>query len=111
MSAALPLFGASPDVLGSPRQDVQGQSGQRGQGDEARQGGGAVEPRLNIGSMCTGARIMAVKNDLAKVQLTSPVCTKVQEKVALSRRVDKHWRLIGWGTIQAGQSLEVSTSK
>lgn len=57
---------------------------------------------LNIGSMCTGARVVAVKNDLAKLQLTSPVCTAAGEKVALSRRVDKHWRLIGWGTIQAG---------
>jgi len=64
---------------------------------------------LNIGSMCTGARIVAVKSDLAKVQLTSPVCTKVNEKLALSRRVDKHWRLIGWGTIQAGLSLEVGS--
>merc|ERR1711907_174554 len=40
---------------------------------------------LNIGSMCTGARVFAVKGDLAKLQLTSPVCTKEGEKVALSR--------------------------
>ena len=60
---------------------------------------------LNIGSMCTGARVVAVKGDLAKLQLTSPVCTKEGEKVALSRRVEKHWRLIGWGQIQAGVQL------
>ena len=42
---------------------------------------------LNIGSMCTGARVLAVKHDLAKLQLTSPVCTKEGEKVALSRCV------------------------
>jgi translation initiation factor 2 subunit 3 len=41
-----------------------------------------------------------VKSDLAKLQLTSPVCTKEGEKIALSRRVEKHWRLIGWGQIQ-----------
>jgi len=40
---------------------------------------------LNIGSMCTGARVIAVKHDLSKLQLTSPVCTKEGEKVALSR--------------------------
>ncbi|GBG68943.1 hypothetical protein CBR_g3642 [Chara braunii] len=62
---------------------------------------------LNIGSMCTGARVVAVRNDLAKLQLTSPVCTKQGEKIALSRRVEKHWRLIGWGQIQAGVRLEV----
>ncbi|ONM58717.1 uncharacterized protein [Zea mays] len=62
---------------------------------------------LNIGSMSTGARVLAVKNDLAKLQLTAPVCTSRGEKVALSRRVEKHWRLIGWGQIQAGTTLEV----
>lgn len=62
---------------------------------------------LNIGSMCTGARVAAVKGDLAKLALTSPVCTKVGEKVALSRRVDKHWRLIGWGQIQNGVPLQL----
>ncbi|KAL5770358.1 hypothetical protein ACOSP7_014512 [Xanthoceras sorbifolium] len=40
---------------------------------------------LNIGSMSTGARVLAVKNDLAKLQLTSPVCTSKGEKIALSR--------------------------
>lgn len=62
---------------------------------------------LNIGSMSTGARVVAVRNDLAKLQLTSPVCTSRGEKIALSRRVEKHWRLIGWGQIQAGITLEV----
>ncbi|CAG9461311.1 unnamed protein product [Pedinophyceae sp. YPF-701] len=62
---------------------------------------------LNIGSMCTGARVIAVKHDLAKLQLTSPVCTKESEKVALSRRVDKHWRLIGWGQIQKGLKMDL----
>eukprot|EP00897_Mesotaenium_endlicherianum_P002666 jgi/Mesen1/2427/ME000157S01564 len=64
---------------------------------------------LNIGSMSTGARVVAVKNDLAKLHLTSPVCTKSGEKVALSRRVEKHWRLIGWGQIQAGVKLDMPT--
>ena len=65
---------------------------------------------LNIGSMSTGARVVAVKNDLAKLHLTSPVCTKSGEKVALSRRVEKHWRLIGWGQIQAGKHLDIPKS-
>ncbi|RVW26346.1 Eukaryotic translation initiation factor 2 subunit 3 [Vitis vinifera] len=62
---------------------------------------------LNIGSMSTGARVLAVRNDLAKLQLTSPVCTSRGEKIALSRRVEKHWRLIGWGQIQAGTTLDI----
>ncbi|KAL2901732.1 Eukaryotic translation initiation factor 2 subunit 3 [Bienertia sinuspersici] len=47
---------------------------------------------LNIGSMSTGARVIAVKHDvrLVKLQHTSPVCTSKGEKIALSLRVEKH---------------------
>ncbi len=51
---------------------------------------------VNIGSTSTGGRVMGVKADLAKIFLTSPACTEIGEKIALSRRIDKHWRLIGW---------------
>jgi translation initiation factor 2 subunit 3 len=47
---------------------------------------------LNIGSLSTGASVTAVRNDLAKLKLNSPVCTEVGEKIALSRKVEKHWR-------------------
>jgi len=65
---------------------------------------------VNIGSTSTGGRVIAVKNDLAKIELISPVCTQEGEKIALSRRVDKHWRLIGWGTIMRGSTLAVSSA-
>ncbi|BFG31096.1 hypothetical protein CerSpe_173700 [Prunus speciosa] len=65
---------------------------------------------LNIGSMSTGAKVIAVRNDLAKLQLTSPVCTSRGKKIALSRRVERHWRVIGWGTIQAGTTHDVPPS-
>lgn len=61
---------------------------------------------VNIGSMSTGGRIVAVKGDLAKLVLTNPVCTEYGEKLALSRRVEKHWRLIGWGQIRRGTKLD-----
>jgi len=63
---------------------------------------------VNIGSTSTGGRILAVKQDLAKISLISPVCTMPREKIALSRRVEKHWRLIGWGTIIRGTTIPVS---
>jgi len=65
---------------------------------------------LNIGSTSTGGRIQAVRADLAKIVLTAPVCTSEGEKIALSRRIDKHWRLIGWGEILRGVILEPSRS-
>lgn len=71
-----------------------------------------------------------MKQDAAKLVLTSPACTKVGEKVALSRRIEKHWRfvhlivhaqylpaalltmnrLIGWATIVSGNTIDPSTS-
>lgn len=57
---------------------------------------------VNIGSTSTGGKVKAISSDSVKLQLAQPVCTEAGEKVALSRRVDTHWRLIGWGTIEKG---------
>ncbi|OMJ27271.1 Eukaryotic translation initiation factor 2 subunit gamma [Smittium culicis] len=57
---------------------------------------------INIGSTSVGAKVMGVKADLAKLLLTTPSCTEVGEKIAISRRIDKHWRLIGWAKITKG---------
>jgi len=65
---------------------------------------------VNIGSTATGGKVLAVKQDLAKIVLTNPVCTSEGEKIALSRRVDKHWRLIGWGEIRRGSKIECDSS-
>ena len=61
---------------------------------------------INIGSTSTGGRVISVKADLAKILLTQPACTEVGEKVALSRRIEKHWRLVGWGSVLGGTVLE-----
>lgn len=61
---------------------------------------------LNIGSLSTGARVKKIEGDMAKIDLNSPVCTEQDCRVSLSRRIDKHWRLIGWGTIVGGKSIE-----
>ncbi|KAG1689939.1 Eukaryotic translation initiation factor 2 subunit 3, X-linked [Nymphon striatum] len=61
---------------------------------------------VNIGSLSSGGRVLAVKADLAKISLNCPVCTEVGEKIALSRRIEKHWRLIGWGQIRRGVTVK-----
>lgn len=61
---------------------------------------------VNIGSLSTGARISSVKSDLVRISLTKPVCTEIGERIALSRRIDKHWRLIGWGSIRRGITIK-----
>lgn len=52
---------------------------------------------LNVGSTAAGGRVLSVKKNeanqqVAKISLLIPVCTQEQEKVALSRRIEKHWR-------------------
>merc|ERR1712228_968336 len=65
---------------------------------------------VNIGSTSTGARILQTKADLAKIALNKPVCSAEGEKLAISRRVDKHWRLIGWGKIRRGIKIVANES-
>ncbi|CAF3037851.1 unnamed protein product [Rotaria sp. Silwood2] len=62
---------------------------------------------VNIGSLCTGGRVIAIKNNLAKIQLTTPVCTEVSENIVLSRRVYNKFHLIGWGEIRRGTVIKL----
>eukprot|EP00771_Trimastix_marina_P003811 gnl/Trimastix_PCT/523.p1 GENE.gnl/Trimastix_PCT/523~~gnl/Trimastix_PCT/523.p1 ORF type:complete len:503 (+),score=119.26 gnl/Trimastix_PCT/523:208-1509(+) len=62
---------------------------------------------LNIGSTTTGGRVVAVTKDLCKIALAVPVCTSEGEKIALSRKIAKHWRLIGWGQIHGGVRIRL----
>lgn len=66
---------------------------------------------VNIGSLSSGGRVLGERADLAKIALTQPVCTEEGEKIALSRRVEKHWRLIGWGQIRRGVKINTTDEK
>lgn len=70
---------------------------------------------VNIGSVSAGGKVVKVGEvdgePVARIQLTQPVCTQENEKIALSRRVDKYWRLIGWGEIKKGKSIAAAASK
>lgn len=68
---------------------------------------------VNIGSTSSGGKVTKVFEDnekvpIARITLTQPVCTQEKEKIALSRRVEKHWRLIGWGEIMKGHKVEMN---
>jgi len=52
---------------------------------------------VNIGSLSTGGRVLAVKADLAKIALTQPVCTEVWPCVAPWLPVPPYASLgVGW---------------
>lgn len=66
---------------------------------------------VNIGSTSSAATVKSVKHDVAKLSLVKPCCTQEGEKIALSRKVDKHWRLIGWGQILRGSKIDVDSQQ
>ena len=56
---------------------------------------------VNVGSSAFKATVQGVRADAAKLRLRKPACTEIGEKIAISRLIDKHYRLIGWATIVA----------
>jgi translation initiation factor 2 subunit 3 len=60
---------------------------------------------INIGATSTNAKVIAIKDNLAKIKLSSPICTEINEKISISRNIQKHWRLIGWGNIYNGNKI------
>jgi translation initiation factor 2 subunit 3 len=74
---------------------------------------GAVRPlrkgevvRLNIGSATVDGNVTATKADLVKLQLKTPVCAELGEKLSISRQIGQgHHRLIGVGVIRAGDQI------
>lgn len=65
---------------------------------------------VHVGATYTGGSTIGVtsKASLATIVLTQPVCTRESEKVALSRRIDNHWRLIGFGTVLGGIVVDIN---
>jgi translation initiation factor 2 subunit 3 len=64
---------------------------------------------VNVGSTSCGAKVISTNSKLGQITivLLKPVCTGLNEKVALSRKIGKNWRLIGWGEIINGKKLEI----
>lgn len=61
---------------------------------------------INIGSTSLGGKVLAVKSDIVRLQFMNPVCANEGEKIAMSRRIDRNFRLIGWGEIKKGFSVK-----
>ena len=55
---------------------------------------------INVGSQSLGAKVISVKQHNVRVEFTKPVCANIGDKIAMSRRVENNFRLIGWGEIK-----------
>ena len=55
---------------------------------------------ITVGTRTTVGVPITVKEDVVDIKLTIPVCAPVGQRIALSRRVDGKWHLIGYGIIE-----------
>eukprot|EP01029_Cantina_marsupialis_P002704 TRINITY_DN125752_c0_g1_i1.p1 TRINITY_DN125752_c0_g1~~TRINITY_DN125752_c0_g1_i1.p1 ORF type:complete len:475 (-),score=161.40 TRINITY_DN125752_c0_g1_i1:115-1539(-) len=66
--------------------------------------------QVNVAARQTMAKVAQMfKRDgkaYVNLSLTKPVCAAVEDRMAISRRVDNHWRLIGWARIIDGVPIE-----
>lgn len=77
-------------------------------GDKARQKVSKLKSEevlmINIGSTSLGGKVLTVSSDSVRIQFMNPVCANIGEKIAMSRKIDRNFRLIGWGEIRKGFS-------
>jgi len=62
---------------------------------------------VNIGSSSSGGKVLKKKENVLELILTSPICCNLESKIAISRKIEKHWRLIGWGIIKKGKKFNL----
>ena len=55
---------------------------------------------LTVGTRTTVGVPITVRDNVVDINLTIPVCAPVGQRIALSRRVDGKWHLIGYGIIK-----------
>ena len=55
---------------------------------------------LTVGTRTTVGVPITVRDNIVDINLTIPVCAPVGQRIALSRRVDGKWHLIGYGIIK-----------
>jgi translation initiation factor 2 subunit 3 len=64
---------------------------------------------LSVGTAKTVGKVnMSAKGEVG-VNLRLPVCADVQTRIAISRQIDRRWRLIGWGTITGGKEQRMGS--
>ena len=55
---------------------------------------------VNVGTATTLGKVVHVRDDHVELKLEIPVCAEEGARVAISRRIEGRWRLIGWGYIK-----------
>ncbi|MFX0084148.1 MAG: translation initiation factor IF-2 subunit gamma [Candidatus Hodarchaeota archaeon] len=58
---------------------------------------------LSVGTAKTVGKVSKADKKGIQVELRLPVCTALGTRIAISRQIDRRWRLIGWGLIKGGK--------
>ena len=68
---------------------------------------------INVGSTAVGGKVIKIEgenNDEITFDLMTPVCAEIGEKIAISKKIKRSWRLIGWGEVLTGGQIIPSGS-
>jgi len=55
---------------------------------------------LHVGAAITVGKVVSIRNGVATLKLTRPICALTGSRVAISRKIAGRWRLIGYGMIR-----------
>ncbi|UCG90269.1 MAG: translation initiation factor IF-2 subunit gamma [Candidatus Heimdallarchaeota archaeon] len=58
---------------------------------------------LSVGTAKTVGKVTRTSKKGIQVDLRLPVCADLGTRVAISRQIDRRWRLIGWGVTKGGK--------
>ena len=58
---------------------------------------------LSVGTAKTVGKVSKADKKGIQIDLRLPVCADIGTRIAISRQVDRRWRLIGWGVIKGGK--------
>lgn len=58
--------------------------------------------QINVGTFTCTTTVLTFSSSQVTLRLTEPGCANIGDHVAISRKIDSHFRLIGWGLVVAG---------
>jgi len=61
---------------------------------------------INISSFCSQCSVIRISTNIITVELIEPICTYFNKKVTISKKYMNSWRIIAWGEIIDGISIE-----
>lgn len=88
-------------------------AGSKGESRSARRVGRLTKQdvlQINVGTFTCTTLVLDIADNVVQLRLTEPGCANPGDNVAISRKIDNHFRLIGWGQVRAGKPATRASS-